>query len=454
MSRSLRFDRGTLVLEGCPAELAPPGFVLDPRVGQLRGPASAYARVILDHRREGVPLIDEARRYATLERAHRALRTPRDYQAEAVATWRSAARRGTIVLPTGAGKSFVAELCIADAARSTLVVAPTLDLVGQWYDGLRRAFGGEVGILGGGVHEVHDLTVATYDSAWMHMERYGDRFGLLIFDEVHHLPSPSYAVAALHGIAPFRLGLTATYERPDEGHHRLVDLVGPVVYRREITELAGDWLSEYRTEIIVVQLGDAERVAYEEARARFRGFCEENGVRLGGAGGWQNFLRATGRSAAGRAAFQAWQESRRLVQSATAKLEVLAELLRRHAHGRCIVFTNDNATVHEVSRRLLIPAITHETDVKERQALLAAFAQGDLPALVTSRVLNEGVDLPGADVAIVLSGTQTVREHVQRLGRILRKKEDKQAVLYELVVEGTIEERQSERRRDHAAYRA
>jgi superfamily II DNA or RNA helicase len=71
---------------------------------------------------------------------------------------------------------------------------------------------------------------------------------------------------------------------------------------------------------------------------------------------------------------------------------------------------------------------------------------------VTSKVLNEGVNVPEANVAIVLSGSGSVREHVQRLGRILRRGEDKTAVLYELVAAGTSEERVSDKRRDHVAY--
>lgn len=425
----------------------------DPRVGLPRGPALAYYDVVLDLHRRGIPYTDEARAYTLLDREHHSARTPRDYQGEALQQWRKAGRRGIVVLPTGAGKSFVAELCIADGARSTLVVAPTLDLVGQWYDGLRAAFGGPIGVLGGGVHEVEDITVATYDSAWMHMERYGSRFGLLVFDEVHHLPGPSFSQAATQSMAPFRLGLTATLERPDGEHERVYDLVGPIVYRREITELAGDFLAEYRTELVHVYLSDEEAAAYLEARQTFRGFVDSRGIRLGGQGGWSHFLRESARSTEGREAFAAWRESRRLLQGAEAKLRVLTDLLRRHENSRVLIFTNDNATVYAISRRLLVPAITHKTDLKERQELLAAFASGELPVLATSRVLNEGVDIPSADVAIVLSGTQTVREHVQRLGRILRKQEGKQAVLYELVVADTVEERQSARRRDHAAYR-
>jgi superfamily II DNA or RNA helicase len=104
---------------------------------------------------------------------------------------------------------------------TTLVVAPTIDLVGQWYDHLRRAFGEPVGVLGGGVHEVHPITVSTYDSAYLNVERYGNRFGLVVFDEVHHLPSASYGSAAELCLAPWRLGLSATIERPDGLHNRL-----------------------------------------------------------------------------------------------------------------------------------------------------------------------------------------------------------------------------------------
>lgn len=453
MTRTLRFQAGTLLLEGFPPDEVPDGFVHDPRVGLPRGPAIAYADVVLDLHRAGLPYTDEARDYVVLDREHHTHKSPRDYQAEAVAAWRAAGRRGTVLLPTGAGKSFVAELCIAHAQRSTLVVAPTLSLVGQWYDGLRRAFGEPIGVLGGGVHDVQPITVSTYDSAWMHMHRYGARFGLLVFDEVHHLPGPSFSQAATLSIAPFRLGLTATLERPDGEHEQVYDLVGPVVYRKEITDLSGDFLAEYRTEIVHVELTDAEREAYLHARQTFRSFCEAAGIRLGGRGGWKHFLRESSRSREGREAFAAWQESRRLLQAADAKLRRLTELLRRHVDSRCLIFTSDNATVYQISRRLLVPAITHQTDLRERQALLEAFGSGELPVLATSRVLDEGVDLPSADVAIVLSGTQTVRQHVQRLGRILRKQADKQAILYELVVADTVEERQSARRRDHVAYR-
>ena len=128
-------------------------------------------------------------------------------------------------------------------------------------------------------------------------------------------------------------------------------------------------------------------------------------------------------------------------------------LLQRHRGQRMIIFTNDNLTAYQISSLFLIPCITHQTKIKERRHLIGRFTDGSLPVLVTSRVLNEGVDLPAAEVAIVMSGTGTVREHVQRLGRILRPSKGKQAMLYELVAQDTAEEYTSRRRRRHDAYK-
>jgi superfamily II DNA or RNA helicase len=452
----LSFDAATLRLTGLdgPDDAASlPGVVWDPRIRAGRAHAGAYRSLILHLRHIGRAHRSEVARWGTLQRTHTLSRTPRPYQRQAVAAWEAAGRRGVIVLPTGAGKSLVAELAIASADRPALVIAPTLDLVGQWYDQLRRGFGEPIGLLGGGHHTIEAITVSTYDSAHLHADRFGDRFGLLVLDEAHHLGGAAYATIGDGFAAPFRLGLTATLERPDGAHHRVLDALGDVVYRKEIKELSGDFLAPYRTEVVRVALSPEEREAYEDAEALWRTFVASQGIRLGGAQGLQRFLMVAARSAEGRAALHAFRQTRRLTDGAPAKLRALSELLRRHAGARCLVFTNDNATVYAISRALLLPALTHRTELKERRNLLAAFASGALPVLVTSKVLNEGVDVPAAEVAIVLSGTGTVREHVQRLGRVLRPAQGKQAVLYELIAEGTRDERVSARRRDHDAYR-
>ena len=149
----------------------------------------------------------------------------------------------------------------------------------------------------------------------------------------------------------------------------------------------------------------------------------------------------------------AYRRQREIAFAAPAKLDYLAMLLDRHRADRALLFTQDNATAYEVSRRFLVPIITHETKVRERSEILAGLGDGSYTAVATSKVLNEGVDIPEANVAIVISGSASVREHVQRLGRILRPRDGKRAVLYELVTAGTTETFTSARRRDHRAYR-
>jgi superfamily II DNA or RNA helicase len=450
---TLRFEGGTLVLQGLASGLQLPPALWDPRIHAHRAPAYRYPELLNALAQAGLAVDDQARADVALTLALRSQRQPFDHQAQALACWKEAGRRGVVVLPTGAGKTFVAVLAIADAQRTALVVVPTLDLMAQWYDLLGAAFDTEIGLVGGGHHVLCDLTVTTYDSAHLHMDRLGARFGLIVFDECHHLPSPMYLTAAESSLAPFRLGLTATLERPDGKQALLHDRVGKVVFARSIGELAGLHLAEYETVRLGVALTPDERVRYQEARGLYRAFLRDQGIVVSSPEGWGRFIMRASQSAVGRRAFAAYRAQKQLATAPVGKLKLLEGLLRQHASDRVLVFTQDNETVHAISRRFLIPAITHQTDLKERKALLQGFGTGEYAALVTSRVLNEGVDLPDANVAVVLSGSGSVREHVQRLGRILRRREGKRAVLYEVVTSETGEEHTSARRREHEAYR-
>src|SRR5215208_3665304 len=443
----LRFDSGTLLLDGAGAEARVPApFKWDARVMRWRAPAWEYRSVVRGLIEQQTPYEDHARAYHRFDFPTKFLVEPRPYQHEAVEEWRRAHHCGVVVLPTGAGKSLVAQLAIAQTQRSTLVVVPTLDLMNQWYDLLLSCFDAAVGLIGGGYFEVGALTVSTYASAFRFMERLGNRFGLVVFDECHHLPSGVHRIAAEMCIAPFRLGLSATPERADGEDTLLERLVGPFVFRRETHELAGEYLSDYTVVRLRVELSDEERAAYEREREVFRAFLKGKGIGLGSLHGWQMFVAASARSQEGRRAMLAYRESKRIALGTDSKLRVLGELLQRHRREKVLVFTAENEMVYRISHRFLVPAITHETGVKERRQWLEAFNQGEVLALVTSKVLNEGVNIPAASVAIVLSGSGSSREHIQRLGRILRKQPDKEAILYEVVAAGTTEEGISRRR--------
>ncbi|WP_394827145.1 DEAD/DEAH box helicase family protein [Pendulispora albinea] len=458
---SLTFASGTLEIRGVPhdreasvpASVPVPGLAWDDRTMCYRAPAVAYADVVRWLVAAKIPYEDDARRYPTLDAGARVHREPRPFQSEALSAWRAQRGRGVVVLPTGAGKSHVALMAIDDKRRGSLVVAPTLDLVRQWIDVLQTTFGVHVGLVGGGDHDVQPLTVTTYDSLYLHAEHLGSRFGLIVFDECHHLPSAAYSLAARACLAPYRLGLTATPERADGREADLAELIGPVAYRRDIVELSGEYLAEYETERVSIELSPEEREEHDTERAIYRDFVQSHGIRMSHPSGWGEFIMMASQSASGRRALAAYRRQRELAFAPKAKLEYLEYLLFQHRQDRAILFTQDNATAYGIARRFLVPVLTHQTKVRERSAILKAFAEGTYHALATSKVLNEGVDVPDANVAVILSGSGSVREHVQRLGRILRKKGDKRAVLYELVTESTTETFTSERRREHSAYR-
>ena len=268
-----------------------------------------------------------------------------------------------------------------------------------------------------------------------------------------YLPGAAYALGARFCLAPYRLGLTATPERVDGREVELETLIGPTVFRRDITELSGGYLAPYTTERIQVELSPQERAEYETERGIYRAFVESCGIRMSSPDGWSDFVKMSSRSTAGRRAMAAYQRQRSLAFAAPSKLDYIDHLLHLHRRDQSILFTQDNATAYAVSARFLVPVITHQTRVPERSHLLAGFADGTYGAIVTSKVLNEGVDVPAANVAVVISGSGSVREHVQRLGRILRPREGKRAILYELVASGTSEAFTSQRRREHVAYR-
>lgn len=452
---SLHFVSGTLELRGIDESVGglPASCRWDKRTRCFRAPALEYSALVLALRAAQIDFDDQARSYEKLGTPLRVQREPRPYQKEALDAWLAGGGRGVVVLPTGAGKSHLAVMAIDNRRRATLVVAPTLDLVHQWYELLKASFDTRVGIIGGGEHTLEPLTVTTYDSAYLHMERHGARFGMIVFDECHHLPGETYALAARLCLAPYRLGLTATPERSDGREGVLEELVGPELYRKDIGELSGSYLSEYDTVCVPIELSEAEREEYQAERTIYTAFIRANGIRMGTPRGFQEFIMRSARSPAGQKAMRAYRRQRELAFAARGKLAYLEQLLSLHRRDRMLIFTQDNATAYEVSRRFLVPTITHQTKVRERSEILERFSAGSYGAIVTSKVLNEGVDVPDANVAVIISGSGSVREHVQRLGRILRRKDGKNATLYELVSAGTSETFTSDRRREHDAYR-
>ncbi len=167
-----------------------------------------------------------------------------------------------------------------------------------------------------------------------------------------------------------------------------------------------------------MKLSQHEREKYNELIQLRNDFLRESRISLGSIQGWQMFVQMSARSQSGRRAMLAHREAKEIALGTDGKLRILANLLTKHYPERIIIFTADNATVYRISQELLIPAITHQTPVKERHEILTKFREGEYNTLIASHVLNEGVDVPAASIAIILSGTGSTREYIQRLGFI------------------------------------
>ena len=438
----LKYDRGSILLEG---EVGTPYGQWDPRVDAFRAMAFYYPDILEYLNRSHLPIQDEVAD---------PLPTPpltsevelRPYQQEALEAWLDAGRRGVIELPTGAGKTYIALKAMERLNVSTLVVVPTLDLVDQWRRQLKFYFHVEAGMVGGGKAVVKPLTVSTYNSAYLRGEQLGNRFLFIVFDEVHHLPAPSYMQIAEMYIAPNRLGLTATYEREDDAHMELPRLIGGRVYRLGVDALTGRHLSPYTLETVLVDLTPEEREIYEREYKVYTGYLKRKNIHLRSPRDFQHFIMSTGRNLEARKALLARNQAIEVALNAQSKIQVLADLLKAYSDEKALIFTRHNSLVYRISRRFLIPAITYQTPKEERKNVLEEFRKGGYRVVVTSQVLDEGIDVPDASMAFIISGTGSSREYIQRLGRILRKQKGKTAKLFELVTRDTLESRISQRR--------
>ncbi|HEX41427.1 MAG TPA: DEAD/DEAH box helicase, partial [Phycisphaerales bacterium] len=428
------------------------GWQWDDRIGAWRCEAMAYGRVVEVLRgRFGAAMRDEVPTPQRVAWPSVNLPALRAEQVAALDAWEQAGRRGQVIMPTGTGKTEVALAAMQRTGVATLVVAPVRDLMYQWHRRILRSLGCDAGIVGDNLFDIKAVTVTTYDSAYIHMGRMGAGFGLLIFDEEHHLPSRCRREAAILSTATMRLGLTATPERADGLHKDLDYLLGPVVYRMPFKQARGSTLADFEVVRIPVALNDPEQATYDQCSRVIRHFIAQRRKDQPGYT-WQDLCAESGRDPQARHAQKAYYLKRSIEDRAAEKLRVLEDIFRLHYGQPTLVFAGSNAMAIDVSRRFLLPTILSHTRKRERLAVLEGFAEGRLPVLVANRVLDEGVDVPEAKVAVVIGGLGSTRQAKQRLGRVLRKSGNVRAVLYEVVCEDTKEVHRSRKRRRSDAY--
>ncbi len=426
-------------------------IVREPRHGTLRAAPGDFWRLFRELRRRGLRVKVDFETNFELSLNLRPSFKLRDYQLRAYLRWKRAGGRGVIVLPVATGKTLVGIKAIEDLRLKTLVLVPTIDLLHQWASSLSRWLGisrSLVGIFGGGVKEIKEITVMTYDSARLNLELIADKFGLIIADECHHAVSPSYRVVFKASLAPYRMGLTATPFRSDALHKLYPEVIGNIVYEEEASRLQAEgYLASHEERRIYVRLSPEEYEEYLRLMRKYMDYCRRVIPEIQDPKErFKRVLKLALKDPEAREALRARHRARQIALSAERKIKIVEKLLREYSDEKVLIFSRYTDIIRELARRYFIPRILHDTPKDERRAILEMFKRGEITKLATAMALDEGVDVPDASVAIVISGTGSNREYLQRLGRILRPKR-KKAIFIELITKGTVDYHLFRRRR-------
>ena len=443
-SVTLEYHRGTIVIKGLGSS---PYSTIDSRTNSLCSFGKNYKKITEYLEEKNIKYEDHVLDLLPLGDLPKIKVKLRDYQREAIEHWLKE-KTGSIVLPTGAGKTIVGLKIIEMVNSPTLIIVPTLDLVTQWTKILSQSFNIEIGNIGGGTENIQAITVSTYDSAYIKAQSIGNKFLLIVFDEVHHLPAPSYRLIAETFVAPYRLGLTATIEREDHLEEDFPYLIGKSTFRISADELAkNNYLANYTIERKHTCMSKEEYLKYKENMAIYHTCLKKIGLKMNSYNSFKRLIMISSRNNMARRALVARNKAIDIALNSRSKMNEIAKILYENRDIKTIIFTQHNKQVYEISNDFLIPFITYKSTKEEREDVLSGFKDGRYKAIVTSKVLDEGIDVPDAQLGILVSGTGSSREFIQRLGRLLRpKNNNKQARLIEIVSSGTSETLTSDRR--------
>ncbi|EMA13179.1 DNA excision repair protein ERCC-3 [Haloarcula quadrata] len=340
----------------------------------------------------------------------------RDYQQDWVERFTEQGS-GVFVGPPGSGKTVAAMGAMAAIGGETLILVPSRELATQWRDELVRHTSltdDDIGEYHGGEKEIRAVTIATYRTAGMdrHRKLFDQRkWGLIVFDEVHHVPSPIHRRSA-DLQTKHRLGLTATPTRESDDEEEIFTLIGPPIGTDWGKLFDEGYVAEPEVEIRLVPWGDeTEQSEYSSTSGHDR---------------------------------------RQAAASNTGKIDEIRYALAENPAAKALVFIEYLDQGEAISEAIDAPFISGETPHARREKLFDEFRRGELTTLVVSRVGDEGIDLPDAELALVASGLGgSRRQGAQRAGRTMRPAGDARMVI--LATRGTTEEDFVRRQMRHLA---
>lgn len=367
---------------------------------------------------------------------------PRDWQRRALSAWIDAGYRGVVEVVTGGGKTVFAELCAAHVPPHPqlrfVVVVPTQALLDQWFVSLQDELGLSADAIGAWSGDGRPDNAPLFNLMVINTARWAapslaERFPtMLIVDECHRAGSPSNA-HALQGQHVATLGMSATpWREYDDAFEQIVaPALGPVVFSYGVDDASGDGIiSPYDLINVAVEMLSDEAEDYQRLTARIRRARRHAGDEDDSEPRIKSLLLRRARISA-RAAM---------------RIPVAVKLVDRHRGSRTLVFHEEVAPAEQIHRRLLErghSATIYHSKIADsvRRDNLRLFRQGVFDVLVSCRALDEGINIPETQVAIIAAASASERQRIQRLGRVLRPAPGKDAAVIYTLYATEIEER-------------
>jgi superfamily II DNA or RNA helicase len=405
-----------------------------------------------------------------------AKRTLRKYQVQAIGNWEKANFKGTLSMATGSGKTLVALRALEKCPKGTLsiIVLPSIDLAKQWnaeilkeypYACLTRcAYSDEPNwsnkienllnsFLMNSLNDKKLFIVTTLQTSSKTkfislIEKINASKKAIVIDEVHHSGAPEYR-KIFQIDCKYRIGLSATPERSwdDEGNQAIFDYFGPQVFEYSMADAIRDGvLTQYNYFIVPVELTFEEKERFQElnrqiavtigtARTKYPNLKSRSIPEI------MEFLDRYNKELSVRLR-SLYLNRIGLIKRAENKKVALKDILKNHSLKRCLIYCNDLEHLDLCRQAIFVEGyealeFSSRIQSEERDAVKESFAKetNGNKFLVAVKCLDEGVDLPVCDSAILISCSRSSREFVQRRGRVLRKHQSKKlSNIYDILV--------------------
>lgn len=357
-------------------------------------------------------------------------------QRQGVKKWIDAGCRGTLQWCTGVGKTRAALTAIKgfitkNPDKKIVVVVPTEYLKIQWIQELSQYF-----LLSYVSVEIINSAIKSDES-----------IDFLILDECHRIPSDTFYAIFNKRKPKLVLGLSATFSRLD-GRHELLNKFCPVCDVINVKEaIENKWLAPYVEYKIIIEPDDIDvyKLANKQFNEAFAVFnydfgtamnCMTNiiarrvyGKRMGmSVGEMDAVVFSWGRALRARKSY---------VMDHPKKLEITRKILDARANQKIITFSATIKQAEQIGRGFVV----HSGKTKKKNRItMEEFTNMPVGVINTAKSLDEGSDVKGLDVAIILSNTSSQTQKTQRVGRVIRYEEGKHAEIFTLVIKGTMEE--------------